>query len=152
MIFSEVKSPTLIPAAIMGTGIGGIVVAHQVILSPDRDGRPVAEGVLFGLVDLIGHHLFFTLPMGVLKGARLPRRLGAIVNGRLENLKVRNTISRSPCDWPGGIPGALGGIDGLPILRDHVELALEVADHSDIGSTPGRVESEAFVFSRDTIA
>ena len=30
--------------------------------------------------------------------------------------------------------------------------ALQVADHSDIGSTPGRVESEAFVFSRDTIA
>ena len=133
-------------------GVGGIVVAHQVILPTYGDGGPIAKCILPRLMNLVGHQLFFTLPMGVLKGARLPRRLGAIVNGRLENLKVRNTSLAHHVTGQGGIPGALGGIDGLPILRDHVELALEVADHSDIGSTPGRVESEAFVFSRDTIA
>ena len=131
---------------------GRIVVAHQIILPAYRDGCPVAEGVLFGLVDLIGHNLFFTLPMRVLKSARLPRRLRAIVDGWGENLKVRDPGFAHHVAGQGGVPGSLGGIDGLPVLRDHVELALEVADHADVRPSPGRVESEALVFAGKPIA
>ena len=55
-------------------------------------------------MNLVGHHLFFIIPMWVLKGGRLSRRLGSIVNGRLQDFEVLDSIFADHVTGQGGVP------------------------------------------------
>ena len=73
-------------------------VGEEIILPPDRDRRPIAIGVLLGLVDFILSHIYREVfrilfgPMRMVVFGHFAGRLGALIDGRLQEFEIAKTI------------------------------------------------------------
>ena len=128
-------------------------VGKEVILPTDRNRRPIAIGVLFGFVDFILGHIYREVfgilfgPMRMVVLGHFAGRLGALIDGRLQEFEIAKTIRADGVAGQRRIPRMLGGIDGAPVLGDHVELPIQIPNDCAIRAVGRIFENEPHVLA-----
>ena len=116
--------------------IGRIVVAKQVIMTSHFNERPVSVGILLGFVNLIFERIAIVRSLlgRVSVSTRLPRCLGSMIYRR-RMLSVLKTLDAIRTRNPSGerrIPSILLGVDGTPVLVDHVKRAVFITKDTGV--------------------